>query len=110
VAIVADGRVVLVFRSALAGGVLRIRSVDGAQVAVTASQDGSLYTVGHQTIVVEGGAPGTVYDIALPSAERVAEVTIRVGERAVFVRHGGVVRTNGVVQPDGSYLVADERR
>jgi hypothetical protein len=106
VAIVADGHAELVFRSAQPGGVLRIRPAAGARVAVTASLDGSTYTVGRWTIVVDGGAPGTAYDIELPSPARLPEVSIRIGERVVFARHGAAVYTRGGVQADGSYTIS----
>jgi hypothetical protein len=106
VAIVADGHAELVFRSAQPGGVLHIRPAAGTRVAVTASQDGSTYTVGRWTIVVDGGAPGTAYDIELPSPARLPEVSIRIGDRVVFARHGAMVSTRGDVQADGSYTIS----
>jgi hypothetical protein len=104
VAIVPDGRVDLTFRTAQSGGRLRIRSAAGTRVAVTANTDGPNYTVGHGTIVVDGGTAGVTYDIELPA--ELPDVSIRIGDRAVFVRHGAIVHTTGVLQPDGSYRIS----
>jgi hypothetical protein len=106
VAIVADGRADLVFRSAQPGSVARIRPTAGTKVAVTASIDGSTYTVGRRTIVIDSGAPGTAYDIELPSPAGLPEVSIRIGDRMVFVRHGATVSTLGATQTDGSYTIS----
>jgi hypothetical protein len=106
VAIIADGRADLVFRSAQPGSVARIRPTVGTKVAVTASIDGSTYTVGRRTIVIDSGAPGTAYDIELPAPAGLPEVSIRIGDRMVFVRHGATVSTGGALQTDGSYTIS----
>ena len=106
VAIVPDGRADLVFRSAQPGSVVRIRPTAGTKVAVTASIDGSTYTVGRRTIIIDSGAPGTTYDIELPSPAGLPEVSIRIGDRMVFVRHGATVSTGGALQTDGSYTIS----
>jgi hypothetical protein len=107
VAITATGRVELVFRTAPPAGVLRIRPALGTRVAVTANVDGPTYLVGRGTIVIDSqGTPGVNYDIELPAAAQVAEVVIQIGARAVYVRHGATVLTDGHVQTDGSYLIA----
>jgi hypothetical protein len=106
VAILADGRAELVFRTAQPGSVARVRPALGTKVAVTASIDGSTYTVGRRTIIVDSGAPGTAYDIELPSPAGLPEVSIRIGDRMVFVRHGATVSTGGAMQADGSYTIS----
>jgi hypothetical protein len=106
VAIVPDGRVDLNFHTAQPGGVLRIRSGTGTRVAVTANADGSNYTVGHETIVVDAQTNGVTYDIELPTAADLDDVSIRIAGRAVFVRRGAIVRTTGVREPDGSYRIS----
>ncbi|HWZ60232.1 MAG TPA: hypothetical protein VNW46_14740 [Gemmatimonadaceae bacterium] len=105
VAIVADRRVDIVFQNARPGTVLRVHAAVGDRVAVTASIDGSTYTVGRGTIVIDATAPGTAYDIDLPSPERLPEVSMRVADRVVFARHGATVHTRGVLQTDGSYTI-----
>jgi hypothetical protein len=106
VAIVPDeGRVDLIFRTAQPGGVLRIRPAAGMHVAVTANADGSTYTVGHGTIVVDARTTGVTYDIELPTPADLPDVSIRIGGRVVFVRRGAIVRTSGAVEADGSYRV-----
>jgi hypothetical protein len=105
VAIVADRRVDIVFQNAQPGTELRVHAAFGERVAVTASIDGSTYTVGRGTIVIDASAPGTVYDIDLPSPDRLPEVSIRVADRIVFERHGVTVHTVGVLQTDGSYTI-----
>jgi hypothetical protein len=105
VAIVADRRVDIVFQNAQPGTELRVHAAFGERVAVTASIDGSTYTVGRGRIVIDASAPGTVYDIDLPSPERLPEVSIRVTDRIVFERHGATVHTLGVLQTDGSYTI-----
>ena len=106
VAIVPDGRVDLDFHTAQPGGLLRIRSGAGTRVAVTANADGSNYTVGHETIVVDARTTGVTYDIELPTAADLPDVLIRIAGRAVFVRRGAIVRTSGALEPDGSYRIA----
>ncbi len=106
VAIVPDGRVDLIFRTAQLGGVLRIRPAAGTRVAVTANADGSTYTVGHGTIVVDTHTTGVTYDIELPTPADLPDVSIRIGGRAVFVRRGDIVHTSGVVEADGSYRIS----
>jgi hypothetical protein len=105
VAIVADRRVDIVFQNAQPGTELRVHAAFGERVAVTASIDGSTYTVGRGTIIIDASAPGTAYDIDLPSPERLPAVSIRVADRIVFERHGATVHTVGVLQTDGSYTI-----
>jgi hypothetical protein len=106
VAIVAEERVELVFRGAEVGGVMHIRPVVSPRVAVTASADGPRYTVGRGTIVIDR-PPGSAvtYDIELPPPAQLADVTIRIGTRVVYARHGTTVVSRGSMQPDGSYEV-----
>lgn len=106
VAIVPDGHVDLIFRTAQPGGVLRIRPTAGTRVAVTANADGSTYTVGHGTIVVDTRTTGVTYDIELPTPADLPAVSIRIGEHAVFVRRGAIVHTSGVLEADGSYRIS----
>ena len=105
VAIVPDGRVDLIFRSAQPGGVLHIRTVAGPRVAVTASADSVRYIVGRGRIVVDTRATGVTYDIALPAPPDLLDVSIRIGDREVFSRHGAIVQTRGALEADGSYRI-----
>jgi hypothetical protein len=105
VAIVPDGRVDLIFRAVQPGGVLRIHPAAGPRVAVTASADGSTYMVGRGTIVVDSRGTGVTYDIALPAPADLPDVSIRIGDRVVFSRHGAIVHGRGVLGHDGSYRV-----
>jgi hypothetical protein len=105
VAIVPDGRVDLIFRTAQSDGVLRIRPAEGPRVAVTASADGSSYTVGRHRIVVETRATGVTYDIELPASADLPDASIRIGDRVVFSRHGALVHTRGTLEADGSYRI-----
>jgi hypothetical protein len=105
VAILAVGHVDLLFRRVPAGTVLHIRVATGPQVAVTASTDGSTYTVGHNSIVVDADVPGTSYDIDLPSPTSLPQVSVRTGIRAVFLRQGAAVETPGAQETDGSYTI-----
>jgi hypothetical protein len=110
VAIMPAGPIDLVFRTSQAGGVLRIRPSSGPRVSVTASTDGPTYAVGRGSIIIDPPAtPGVTYDIDLPSPTQAPDVTIRIGPRVVFARHGAVVVTQSAVAPDGSYVVALER-
>jgi hypothetical protein len=105
VAIIPDGRVDLIFRTAQPGGVLRIRPAAGQRVAVTASADGSTYMVGRGKIVVDTRATGVTYDIELPAPADLLDVSIRIGDREVFSRHGAIVHTRGALEADGSYRI-----
>ena len=106
VAIVADGRADLVFRTAQPGGVLSIRPTLAMHVSVTASADGPTYSVGRGTIIIDTPATGMTYDIELPPPARLPDVTIRIGDHVVFARHGAAVHTDAPRQADGSYRIA----
>jgi hypothetical protein len=106
VAITSADRVDLVFENPQTSGQLRIHPTLGTHVSVTASADGPTYTVGSASIGVDShDVPDVVYDVDLPPPARVRTVTIRVGDRVVFTRRGTIVRTDGALQSDGSYIV-----
>jgi hypothetical protein len=106
VAISSPDHVDLIFRGQAQSGLLRIRSDGAADVSVTASTDGPTYTVGSATIVIDPhGTPAVTYDVELPPPTRLARVSVRVGDRIVFARHGSTVLADRPPQADGSYLV-----
>ena len=101
------GQVEVVFETGgPSSGVIHLRPMDGSSVAVRADGDGPVYTVGRGVITVDArGAPGVSYDVDLPAATAVADVSIRIGARVVFARHHATVSTQIPRQSDGTFLI-----